>query len=175
MKRLHSRQSGSTLIVSLVLLVMLTLFVVTVINTTNVNSRIAGNMQAQTEAQAAAQQGIEQTISTNFTTNPQPATIAVDINNDGKTDYTANVAQPACTAIIPIKQVELDYKNPLDQPCFGSGAVGSAGIVGVGSGGDSLCATSNWDVSSGVTDAATGANVAVHQGVQVRVLVGTTC
>jgi len=175
MMRLRHTQSGSTLIISLVLLVMLTLFVLTVINTTNVNSRIAGNMQVQTEAQAAAQQAIEQTISTNFTTNPLAAAIAVDINNDTKTDYTANVDKPACIGIIPIKQVELDYKNPLDQPCFGSGAAGSSGIVGVGSGGDSLCATSNWDVKAGVTDASSGANVAIHQGVQVRVVVGTSC
>ena len=58
MKRPLYRQSGSTLLISLVLLVMLTLFVLTVINTTNINFRIAGNMKTLSEGQAASQKAI---------------------------------------------------------------------------------------------------------------------
>jgi hypothetical protein len=172
------QQSGSTLLISLVMLVMLTLFVLTVINTTNINSRIARNMQAEAEAQAATQQAIEQVISIDFT--PAPASVAgnvaVDINNDGTTDYTVAVATPVCTGSVPIKTVDLDIANPADAACIGSGAVASAGIVGVGGSGNSLCSNSRWDVSASATDPVSGAtNVRLHQGIAIRVPIGTGC
>jgi len=175
MRRQH-RERGSTLLISLVLLVMLTLFVLTVINTTNINSRIAGNMQTQSEAQAAAQQAIEQVISVNFPANPLATTVLVDINNDGTTDYTAQVAQPSCTRIVPIKTIQLDITKPDDAACLGSGASQASGIVGVGGAGDSLCANTQWDVNATVLDAtSTGVSVSVHQGVAVRVSIDTSC
>lgn len=178
MTRMHHKQSGSVLLISLVMLVMLTLFVLTVINTTNINSRIARNMQTEAEAQAAAQQAIEQAISVDFT--PAPATVAgdvaVDINNDGTTDYTVAVAVPTCAGSVPIKTVDLDTTIPRDKPCLGSGASGTAGIVGLGGGGNSLCSNSRWDVKASTTDPVSGAtNVTIHQGVAVRVLAGTPC
>lgn len=176
MKRILHRQSGSTLLISLVLLVMLTLFVLTVVNTTNINSRIAGNMQTITEAQAAAQQAIEEVISTpNFSTNPAgvPPTVAVNVNNE-KT-YTVNVPTPTCISIVPIRTVDLDITKPDDAACIGSGSVVAAGIVGTGGAGNSLCSNSQWDVAANVADAATSTSVAVHQGVAVRVPVGTAC
>ncbi|HEY9868791.1 MAG TPA: PilX N-terminal domain-containing pilus assembly protein [Candidatus Obscuribacterales bacterium] len=175
MKPPKSSQSGSTLLISLVLLVMLTLFVLTVINTTNINSRIAGNMQTVTEAQAAAQQAIEEVISTpNFSTNPQPVTVVVNTGNN-KT-YTVSIAKPECISIVPIKTIELDITNPNDAPCLGSGAVTAPGIAGLGGAGNSLCSNSQWDISATVTEAATsGVSVTVHQGAAVRVPIGTTC
>jgi hypothetical protein len=125
MTKAHHKQSGSVLIISLVMLVMLTLFVLTVINTTNINSRIARNMQTEAEAQSAVQQAIEQAISVDFT--PAPASVAgnfpIDINNDGTSDYTVNVEVPACVSSVPIKTVELDISKPSDAACLGSGAV----------------------------------------------------
>ena len=174
MKRPLYRQSGSTLLISLVLLVMLTLFVLTVINTTNINFRIAGNMQTLSEGQAAAQQAIEEVISTPaFSINPQALTISVNINN-GKT-YSVGIAKPVCISVVPIKTVELDIANPDDAACLGSGSVVSAGIVGMGGAGNSLCSNSQWDIAAQIDDAATKANIRVHQGVGVRVPVGTAC
>jgi Tfp pilus assembly protein PilX len=177
MKRVLHRQSGSTLLISLVLLVMLTLFVLTVINTTNINSRIAGNVQALVEAQAAAQQAIEGIISTpTFSTNPMgvPATVSVDVGNN-KT-YTVNITTPTCTSIVPIKSIELDITNTDDAACLGSGTVASSGVKGAGSAGNSLCSNSQWDLTAGVAETTTtGLSVTVHQGVAVRVPVGTTC
>ncbi|MEK6592718.1 MAG: PilX N-terminal domain-containing pilus assembly protein [Pseudomonadota bacterium] len=178
MIRMHHKQSGSVLMISLVMLVMLTLFVLTVINTTNINSRIARNMQTEAEAQAAAQQAIEQVISVDFT--PAPASVAgnlaVDVNNDGTTDYTVAVAVPTCTGSVPIKTVDLDIAKPSDAACLGSGAVAAAGIVGLGGSGNSLCSNSRWDVRASTTDPVSGAtNVTIHQGVAVRVAIGTAC
>jgi len=165
--------------ISLVLLVMLTLFVLTVINTTNINSRIAGNMQARAEAQAAAQQVLETVMSTNFAANPPGAagTSNIDVNQDGTNDYQVVVPTPSCTSTVPIKTVQLDISNPDDAACLGSGAVVSGGIVGAGGSGNSLCSNSNWDVQATATDptVGTGVDVALHQGASIRVPIGTPC
>lgn len=175
MNGMRHRESGSVLLISLVLLVMLTLFVLTIINTTNINSRIAGNLQTQTEAQAAAQQAIEGVISTSaFSTFPQAfPNVAVNINNE-KT-YAVAVAKPSCISVVPIKTTELDITNTDDAACLGSGSVVSAGIVGSGGAGNSLCSNSQWDIAASIADAATSTSVAVHQGVGVRVPIGTAC
>ena len=47
----------------MIMLVLLTLFVLSAINSGTINLRISGNTQAQDEARAAAQQAIEQVVS----------------------------------------------------------------------------------------------------------------
>jgi Tfp pilus assembly protein PilX len=44
MTSLKGKQLGSTLVVALIMLVLLTLFAVTSFNTANVNSKVVGNM-----------------------------------------------------------------------------------------------------------------------------------
>ncbi len=175
-----TRQSGIALVTGLVMLVVLTLLVLAGVNMTSVNSKIAYNMQLRNEADAATQQAIENVVSSaaNFDT-PVPAQppVAVDINNDGKTDFTVNVATPKCIASTPIKQSQLDASNPQDLPCFGSSALQNSGIVGgKGSNGNSLCANATWDVAASISDpTSTGLNVTTHQGVNLRVVAGSTC
>src|SRR5207302_2415351 len=70
-----STQRGAALFVSLIMLVLITLFVLAAINMSTVNLRITANSQARSEAIAAAQQAIEQVASRNFTANPQAATV----------------------------------------------------------------------------------------------------
>jgi hypothetical protein len=173
----HGRlaERGSTLVVSLILLVILTLLVVTNINMTSVNSKIAGNMQYKSEANSAAQIALEQVISSNFTTNPQPLTVPVDINNDGVADYNVQVPAPNCLSALPIKQNQLNPANPDDAGCLADGAVQNAGIVGALSG-NSNCSNTQWDVQGNVLDVnGSGVNVTAHQGVTVRVPAGTSC
>jgi Tfp pilus assembly protein PilX len=50
MARLRFRQNGVVLVIGLIMLVLLTLMVVSAINSGTANLRIAGNMQAQDEA-----------------------------------------------------------------------------------------------------------------------------
>jgi len=180
MERGNAGQSGLALITALVMLMVLTLLVLAGINMTNVNTKIAYNTQVRDEAQAATQEAIEQTISSpvNFTAPlPAPSTVAVDINNDGTTDYAVNVATPSCIASTPIKQSQLDPSNSQDLPCFGTSSLQNSGIVGgTGSSGNSLCTNTTWDVSAGYSDSSgSGLNVVTHQGVNLRVVAGTTC
>ena len=173
------RQHGAALFVSLVMLVVITLFVVSAINMSTVNLRITANTQARGEAIAAAQQAIEQVVSTNFPVNPQEQTIAVNLHNDStKTDYTVTVARPTCVNTVPISQEELaqrDNSDPDDVACRGSASVQNAGMAPPLEN-NSYCKTQQWDVAASVNDGAFSAtSVTVHQGIARRVDIGKTC
>ena len=103
---IHSknRQRGATLLVALIMLVLLTMFAISSLNTSNTNLRVVGNMQARSEATNVAQEAIETTLSTTqFITNPANAvlnpcgaanTLCKDMNGDGTNDFTT-VLNPA--------------------------------------------------------------------------------
>lgn len=59
----HSSQRGSTLVVSLMLLIVMTLVAVAGINISTVNTRIIRNVQAQYTAEQGVQTALEQLIS----------------------------------------------------------------------------------------------------------------
>lgn len=174
-----ARQQGAALFVSLIMLVLITLFVLAAINMSTVNLRITANSQARAEAIAAAQQAIEQVASKNFTTNPQAVTVNVDLHNDQtKTDYVVAVAKPTCLNTIPITALELaerDNSDPDDVACRGSAAVQNSGLLPP-SDNDSLCKTQQWDVNASVADTAnSGATISVHQGLARRIEISQTC
>jgi len=174
----NRKQRGSTLIVALIMLVVLTLLVISSVRSGNTNLRIAGNMQMQSEAAAAAQQAIEQVVSGNFTATPASSVISVDINNDGNPDYTANVSAPACTGSVPLTNASLNMSNPNDVPCFSSSTTSNTGIMFASgtpaTSSQSWCFDQQWDVGTTATGG-TGASVEVHQGVSLRVPAGTSC
>ena len=144
-------QVGSSLLVSLVMLVVLTLLVVSAIRMTNTNLKSVGNIQSANEANEAAQQAIETTISsvTNFYS-PLASTIAIDINNDGVTDFQAVVSAPACKKMIPVPGYSADFADSAPKDTY-------------------------WDVKAVVIDGRTGASTTVHQGVRVRMDSTATC
>lgn len=171
-------QQGATLITSLVMLVVLTLLVISAINSSRSNLRIAGNMQMQEEVIAAAQQATEQVLSSNFTAPlalPMVAApIAVDINNDGTSDYTVNVAMPACTGLAPLTNDTPD----LPETCVSSDKIDNAGIrftSGAAATQTSWCSAQQWDIRTTVSDGSTGATATLHQGVSMNVVTGTPC
>ena len=74
MMQIRRRQTGSTLVVALILLVVLTLFATSSFNTAKTNLMVVGNMQSSAEAVNVAQQTIETTLSTTqFVTSPDNA------------------------------------------------------------------------------------------------------
>lgn len=170
------KQRGSTLLVALVMLMLLTMIAISAMNATSTNIQVVGNAQFREEANTAAQQGIEQIISSNFTTLPAASTVAVTF---GAASYTAQVATPTCTSSIGVTNGELNPLDPNDAPCYGSGSATNTGIVGASgtpaATAQSWCYRQNWDIRSTVTDSNTGANTAVRQGVFIRVPAGTGC
>jgi Tfp pilus assembly protein PilX len=175
------RQRGVALIISLLLLMAISLLGIWAFNTSTVNMRVVGNMEARQEATTAAQTAVEQTISsTMFTTAPAAvAASAVPITING-TQYSVWLKdkdggrKPACYRVRTIKQSELNVDSASDRPCMKDTGrdtgIESEVPPAVVTAGDSMCSDTEWNVYAEVTDARTGAFVAVNQGVGARVL-----
>ena len=190
------RQRGTTLIVALIMLMLMTLFAVSSFNTANTNLKIVGNMQQKSEALNATQQAIETVLSTTqFISNPANAvaapcgtanTLCTDVTGDGVADFTTTLIgpdypapphQPTCVKVSPIKNSELDLAKPEDLGCAAAQQVGASGVAGALTG-DSLCATTTWEIRARTVSSSSAATVTVTQGVGVRISAddaGTSC
>lgn len=169
---------GATLIVAMIILSALSMMAVWAFNSGTMNVRVVGNSQTRQEVFAAAQSAIEQTISSPAFMQ-QPAAVAaqpitVDVDGDGNVDQTVRlVPAPSCYRLRNVRTSELDPAVAADLACLRSTSLAQMGIEAPGgaSGGDSLCADSEWHVRALVSDVATGATVAMAQGVATRGLV----
>lgn len=184
--RRHSR--GVTLLVVLIFLLLITMFSISAFRASTTNLRATQNMTVRQEAVAAAQAAIETVISTpafQAASAPVASNVAVDIDGDNTNDYTVVVQPPAtCTKIRQLAVAELP-KNPATGllrndwircdsgqhgQAAGSGS-GSAGLIEGGASnvasGLSFCAETHWSLTATVTDARTGVEVVVDQGVAV--------
>lgn len=171
-------QRGVSLLITLILLSAILFLSLSAFNAGTTNLRAVGNAEARQEAQAAAQAAIDTTIgSALFTVDPvavAAAPIDVDIDGNGSTDYQP-VLQPApvCTRVVPIRMDELDPSLESDLACMGSGVARTSGIDSTDAAteaGKSMCANSEWRIRAQAADARTGVQVALNQGVGVRVL-----
>jgi len=173
-----SRQRGATLLVALIMLVVLTLFVVSALNTSKTNLQVVGNMQAKSEALAAGQESLESVLSsTAFISSPTNAVLVpcgaanrlcTDVTGDGVADYiTVLNPVPACVTVQPIKNANLDLDNSEDLGCS-SGQQQQFGVSGAATG-DSLCSNTVWEITTETTGVNSGASVKLIQGVGVRI------
>ena len=178
MTKSSRRQRGATLLVALIMLVLLTMFAISSLNTSNSNLRVVGNMQAKAEATNVAQEAIETTLSTTqFISNPTNAvlnpcgaanTLCTDINSDGTNDYTTVLSPaPKCVTVKPIKNAQLNLTNVEDLGCS-AGQAQQFGVSGAVAG-DSLCSNTVWEINAVTTGAGSGATVTLTQGVGVRI------
>lgn len=172
------KQRGVTLVIALILLAAITLLSVSAFNAGTTNLRAVTNTAARQEAHSAAQAAIDRTISSAlFTTDPAAvaaAPIDVDIDGDGTFDYHPVLQPaPACTRVVPLRMTELDPSVVADLACMGSGVSRTSGIDSddaSSEAGKSLCANSEWLVRAQATDARTNVQVALNQGIGVRIL-----
>jgi Tfp pilus assembly protein PilX len=179
MSRSMRRQRGTTLVIALIMLVLLTLFAVSSLNTSRTNLKVVGNMQQRNEALNAAQQTIEAVISTpQFIANPANAvptpcgaanTMCTDVTGDGVADFTTTLTpQPGCVSVVPVKNANLNFSNPDDLGCAAGAAQGSTGVAGALTG-DSLCSQTVWDIKAQTVSTTQNSTVTVTQGVGVRI------
>lgn len=165
-------QKGSTLLMSMVVLIALTLLVVFSIRSGNTNLRIAGNAQTKMEANAATHQAIEQVIE-QVKVADDPSQIAAQSVTVpiGPATYTVEVkAMNKCIADEPVLNSSLDPDNVNDKECFDS--VDSDSYIqadGKQTSKPSACKTQQWEIQAGVSDNLTGAKVDQVQGISIRV------
>jgi hypothetical protein len=146
------RQRGTTLLIALIFLVILTLFAVSGMNTGIINLRTANNSQLMLEAEFAAQQQIETLINsvTNFMTVAAGTTTNVDVNGDGVTDYVVVTQPPKCLSTVPAPGYSYEF-------------AGSAPKDTV------------WEIVAVSSDSVFGATSTLRQGVKIRLPVTATC
>ena len=165
-------QNGSTLLIGLIMLVLLTLMGLASVNSATSNLKVVGNMQYQQEALGAAQVAINQVISKgSYFSDPTtaPTSAAVDTNGDGTPDYTVTLAQPCILLTKDILVSELSFTNANDLLCLSSPNLRQAGIMGQASGaGKSDCAWVTWRVTASVNDASTKVKVSLVQAARQK-------
>ena len=177
--KLPHRQTGATLLVAMIMLMVITLLVINTVNLSGSSIQTVSNMQFRNQATAAAEEALQQVISnkrffetpsTVFTTacNGSYNAKCIDSNGDGVTDVAVTLTpDPTCVKaqVIPngkLKmhiQDEADCATQADQRGFGQG----------GATDPSECADSTWEIRAQATDAVTQANATVTQGVAVTV------
>jgi len=148
-----SRQRGLAMVIGMIMLVLLTLLVVSAINSSSVNLRITGNMQAQDEARAMAQQAIERVLGVKANFYPTPTGQAatnyyVDNNSTGNAVYSVSVAAPVC------KGAAKQFPGRTADCINGA----RAGL---------FCWDTLWEVVATATDTKTGVRQVITQGVAI--------
>ena len=140
-------QSGATLIVTLIILVMMTLFGVASSQLASTNLRIAGNVQGKKIAEAAAQQAIETVLSS------QSYFTSLVAHSFSIAGLTVETAPPSCLALATVGGYFMTSSTQTSMAPVNT----------------------RWDVKAATSDPVTGAAVVMHQGVAVRMPVGSTC
>ena len=146
-------QRGISLVMALVMLVVLTLTAISSTSSVNSSIRIAGNMVSQDEALTATLIAIDDQLGklSNFTA-PLDRTFDVDVNRDGRNDYTIKLHAPVCYSTAPIQGDSYQLE-----------AAGSS------------MNRTYWHVRAEVTSADTGAIATIKQGVRINLRAPTGC
>jgi hypothetical protein len=177
------RQSGATLFVGLIMLLLLTLLGISAIQMGATHTQILGNTQFRNEVEAAANFALDQVANDpDFTANYNNTTLNVNV---GQANYDVTISRPNCLRYRTIRQNELVAIDagsgrvtvlPADQPCVqDQTALGSLNITRTNANtlsGNSLCATTLWGVQGQAADpsgsTSTGTRATMQQGLEMR-------
>lgn len=175
------RQRGTVLLVGLVMLVLITLLAVAAAKLVSTNLQVASNEQAVTEAESVANYELDVRLnSTEFigaaaATVEMPAPSATVVGADNAGNYSVSMNAPTCIRYRYLKKSELVNTTtnavlPENLSCFGGSSGSGVTIVAATAMNDnSLCATSLWEMSATASSDATGVQVAMNQGVEVKI------
>jgi Tfp pilus assembly protein PilX len=173
------RQSGTTLLVAMIMLVLITLVVINTVNLGSGSIQTVSNMQHRSEVAAAAEEVLQEAISSKrfFET---PTTVfgtvcgssynakCIDTNGDNVPDVTVALnPPPTCVQarVLTNDQLNMSIKDQADcatppaQEAFGMGAPTN----------NSECAQSMWEIRAQASDPVTQASAVATQGVSVTV------
>lgn len=142
--KFHNRQRGAALIVSLLMLTVMTLLAVTSIQSSNVSLRIVSNVQSERIVTEQAQRGIEHALSdkANFYS---PSDITYNPTGDGD-NLETTVSAAECLGVRPMPGYSANMTNAPEETV--------------------------WQVTAQASDAASGAETAINQGVKIIMTAG---
>jgi hypothetical protein len=161
-------EKGMTMFIALVMLIVITLFVVSMVRLGNINAMVVGNMQAQKAVEAEAQQVVEVAVNnylffkdaiegTGSWAMPSTATI------DDATLWLNY--KPVAATVVPAKHADdIDIFRP--QCLHFEPATGYSALSGVAP------QDTFWDLAVAASDSRTGASAEIHQGIQMRLPAG---
>ena len=156
-------EQGATLLISLIMLVVLTLFAITAIRTGNIGFKIVGNQQAQKLMEAATQQAIEQTISN--LANFDPVTVIAPAATAAQRVCVNATSGDAPVAIPPATCASGTQVDVMPVRCISTRRSQFDSLTQVAATYDNI-----WEIVATVTDSLTGAKATFHQGVKIRML-----
>jgi Tfp pilus assembly protein PilX len=161
-------QRGMTLVIVLIMLVMVTLFVVTMVRLTTTNATVVGNMQSQRVVETEAQQAVEIAIN-RFAFFNDALTNAGGWASNAETMTAATLwstyAPTGASSTAPVTQSTLTIYRP--QCVFAAPAAGYSALSTVAP------QDSTWDMKIVAVDSVTGATTEMHQGVKMRLPAGS--
>ena len=164
----RQRQRGATLLVVLIMLVMVTLFVVSMIQLSSTNASVIGNMQAQrmveTEATQAAEIAVGQYSFFNDAINNQNAWASNATSISYATLWSSYKASSASTTT-PSMQSTVTVTRP--QCIYSTPATGYSALSNV------TPLDTNWELQVNSTDSISGAVTEIRQGVKMRLPAGS--
>jgi len=136
-------ERGATLVVTLIMLVIMTLFAIAAVNLSGSNLKVIGNMQARTASESAAHWAIEDTLSS---INWFSAGYATERSVTAPNGLTAQVKARSCK--------------------FALAATGYSAVQPI------VPEDTVWEFKVEVTDPLTNAKAAMWQGTKIRMLAG---
>lgn len=148
------RESGATLFVGLMMLVLITLMLITAFTLSTTNLRVVGNMQFREQAIAAANAAVEERIGLTQSGVAASAlkgqtTHAIDIDRDGSSDYSVAVSMECVSAKLDVAAPKSSLSLPKDMSDEGTW-------------------DTTWDVRAAVTDSRTEASLVMYSGILIH-------
>lgn len=177
------QQSGSTLLVAMIILILMTLIGLTAMRLANTNLRVVSNEQFQRETQAATAFALDAIANSPTFASANAQTITVDV---GAANYNVAVTKPSCKRYRTLPKSELVTVSGSGVPqvdtaniaCFtgsSSSPLTIADLASTGGGGASLCAGTLWEVQATATPVSgevnTGVTNVTTEGVEQRMTV----
>lgn len=164
----ESRERGATLMVVLIMLVMITLFVVSMVRLSSTNASIVGNMQAQKVVETEAVQAVEIAVNQynffNDAINNQNAWASNATSIPFSTLWSSYKPTAAGTTA-PLTQATITVSRP--QCTYAAPATGYSALSNVSP------QDTHWDLQVDAVDNVTGATTEIHQGLKMRLPAGS--
>ena len=166
MSRPHAAERGMTLIITLIMLIVITLFVVSMVRLNSTNTAIISNMRAQKSVESEAQQQIEIAVnqytffsdvingSGSWSSSSTTYLTAADLWTGYKPTGATSGGAPAMQST--------DVKIYRPQCTYFQTATGYSALSGVAP------QDTFWDMQVIANDSSTGASAEIHQGIQIR-------